>query len=66
MELNFKPGTNFVESVMVSEKSLLTKAANSDLMVSIFKGDQGIWAYIHPVTKDSLLTGLVQNFSATL
>lgn len=56
---------NFMESVTVSKKWLLTMAENSTLMVSVFHGlvrNLGWYACVRPITKDSLLTGLVQNF----
>ena len=54
---------------MVSEKLLLTIAENSVLMDDLFHGVArkfGLYTCVHPVTKNSLLMGLVQNFFASL
>ena len=55
---------------MVSKNKLpLTIAANSVLMVSMFHGlarNFGLYACVHPVTKDSLLMGVSAEFLSEL
>ena len=61
-----QPGPNFMEAVTVSENSPLTIADNSVVMVSLHRlaRNFGLWACALPITKDSVLQGLAQNFSA--